>query len=64
MAGEGGDKVGRRVFLRVRVRVGGGGGGEGVWRWDVLGLLTLSLLLSTPCSCAPPEHASPRTNTK
>lgn len=31
--------------------------GGGVWRLS--GLLTASTLLSAPCSCAPPEHASP-----
>lgn len=55
------DKVGRGVSLTVGGwRIGGGVGGG---MWDLLGLLMLSLLLSTPCSCALPERASPEKKT-
>lgn len=44
------------------LRAGEGGGGCGGGTWNQLGFLTLSVLLSIPCSCAPPVHASPRKN--
>lgn len=58
--GEGGSSAG---WGRVGVGVGGFGGGVGGW-WEVGGgtqsrLLTLSPLLSAPCSGAPPGRASP-----
>lgn len=37
-----------------------GGGRFGGGTSNRVGPLTLSLLLSAPCSCAPPERASPR----
>lgn len=60
VGGDGGERV---VPQRVGVGVGGIGGGVGGW-WEVGGgtqsrLLTLSPLLSAPCSGAPPGRASP-----
>lgn len=68
--GDVGKKVGRGVFLRGSGEgEDGGGGSSGDGGGSIEGgtsdqLLMLSLLLSTPCSCAPPEHASPGETTK
>lgn len=65
-----GEKVGRGVFLRGSGEgEDGGGGSSGDGGGSFEGgtsdqLLMLSLLLSAPCSGAPPEHASPGETTK